>query len=117
MAAVKLTRPLLLEHINLNVPSEPVAEEFYIRALGGARQPKRSSVRIRRGRQLRVQASPHSSTNHLPTHTRRVGARAQKNLSAPGLEESCFVMNVPTVVTAASPTAVIPATRGPAVIL
>ena len=37
--------PLLLEHINLNVPDEAAARAFYVSGLGGAVQPKSSNWR------------------------------------------------------------------------
>ena len=40
-----LIRPTLLEHLNLNIPSEATAREFYVDGLGGVVNPRSSNAR------------------------------------------------------------------------
>ena len=40
-----LVRPTLLEHLNLNIPSEATAREFYVDGLGGVVNPRSSNAR------------------------------------------------------------------------
>ena len=58
-------RPCLLEHLNLNIPSEAAAREFYVAALGGVVQPVTTNWR-----QLHVNVG--ASQFHLLTSASRV---------------------------------------------
>lgn len=56
----RLVRPMLFEHVNLNVPDVEVARTFYVRGLGGVENPVGTNHR-----QLHVNAG--ASQFHLPT--------------------------------------------------